>query len=181
MKVTRTRVSVFIAISLDGFIARPDGDVAWLHEVEPIAGGGDAGYGAFFDSIDVLVLGRGSFEKVLEFEWPYGTKPVIVLSKSQTEVPEALRGQVRIDESAPLELVDRVSGGRQCVPRADEPARMALDAVKDQHRTACWRGGHVRSDRRYVPVRQFQPLGAQIPPGVGRPRQMEAVEGAIRI
>ena len=94
MKVTRTRVSVFIAISLDGFIARPDGDVAWLHEVEPI---------------DVLVLGRGSFEKVLEFEWPYGTKPVIVLSKSQTEVPEALRGQVRIDESAPLELVDKLS------------------------------------------------------------------------
>jgi dihydrofolate reductase len=112
---------VFIATSLDGFIARPDGDVAWLHEVEPIAdgddvepiaGGDDGGYGEFFGSIDVLVMGRGTFEKVLEFdlpEWPYGTKPVIVLSRSLTDVPEELRGRVRIDDSEPQELVEKLS------------------------------------------------------------------------
>ena len=88
----RPKVSVFIATSVDGFIARPDGDVSWLEAGEPIGGGDDAGYGAFFSSIDVLVMGRGSFEKVLEFDpWPYGSKPVIVLSKSLTTVPDHLQ------------------------------------------------------------------------------------------
>ena len=105
----KIRVSVFIATSLDGYIARPDGDVSWLDEVEPIAGGDDAGYREFFDAIDVLVMGRGSFEKILEFDWPYGTKPVIVLSKSLTEVPEQLRDFVSIDSSTPKELVQKLS------------------------------------------------------------------------
>ena len=109
MKSTQIKVSVFIATSVDGFIARPDGDVSWLDEVEPIEDGEDAGYGEFFGSVDVLVMGRGSFEKVLEFKWPYGTMPVIVLSSSLTEVPEELRDRVRIDASAPQELVDKLS------------------------------------------------------------------------
>lgn len=104
------KVSVFIATSLDGYIARPDGDVAWLHEGEPVEDGDDMGYGALFNSVDALVMGRGSFEKVLEFEpWPYGTKPVIVLSRNQLEVPEALRDTVRIDSSSPQELVDKLA------------------------------------------------------------------------
>ena len=107
---TKLKVSVFMAISLDGFIARPDGDVAWLHEGEPIGDGEDAGYGAFFNSIDVLVMGRGSFEKVREFDpWPYGSKPVIVLSKSLTEVPEKLRDHVKIEPTSPQELVEKLS------------------------------------------------------------------------
>lgn len=110
MESPKIKVSVFIATSVDGFIARPDGDVVWLHEIEPLKGGDDAGYGELFDSIDVLVMGRGSFEKVLEFdEWPYGTKPVIVLSKSLTEVPEKLRDRVRIDSSPPQELLEKLS------------------------------------------------------------------------
>jgi dihydrofolate reductase len=109
MNSAKIQVSVFIATSLDGYIARPDGDVSWLHETEPIGGGDDAGYGVFFDSIDVLVMGRGTFEKVLEFDWPYGRKPVIVLSKSLTEAPEKLRDRVRIDASTPQELVEKLS------------------------------------------------------------------------
>ena len=106
----KIRVSVFIATSLDGYIARPDGDVSWLEDIEPLADGDDAGYGAFFGAIDVLVMGRGSFEKVLEFEgWPYGDKPVIVLSHSLTDVPEALRETVRIDSSSPQALVAKLS------------------------------------------------------------------------
>jgi dihydrofolate reductase len=107
---TKLKVSVFIATSLDGFIARPDGDIEWLHEVEQIGGGDDAGYRAFFGSIDALVMGRGSFEKVLEFDgWPYESKPVIVLSKSLTEVPDTLRDRVRINTSAPQELIEQLS------------------------------------------------------------------------
>jgi dihydrofolate reductase len=109
MKSTKPNVSVYIATSLDGYIARSDGDVAWLHETEPIGDGDDAGYGEFFDSIDALVIGRGSFEKVLEFDWPYGTKPVIVMSKSLTEVPEELRDWVRLDTSTPQELMEKLS------------------------------------------------------------------------
>ena len=106
----KINVSVFIATSLDGYIARPDGDVAWLHEIEPLAEGEDAGYGTFFGAIDVLVMGRGSFEKVLEFDpWPYGTKPVIVLSNSLTDVPETLRDTVRIDSASPQALVAKLS------------------------------------------------------------------------
>lgn len=107
---TKIKVSVFMATSLDGFIARPDGDIAWLHEVDPIGGGDDAGYGAFFNSIDVLVMGRGSFEKVMEFDpWPYGTKPVIVLSKNLKEVPEKLHDVVTIETCTPQELVEKLS------------------------------------------------------------------------
>ena len=104
------KVSVFIAASLDGYISRPDGNIDWLNEAQPIAGGDDAGYGEFFDSIDVLVMGRGTFEKVTEFaDWPYGEKPVIVLSKSLTEVPENLRKTVRIDASPPRALIEKLS------------------------------------------------------------------------
>jgi len=109
MNFAKPKISVFIATSVDGYIARPDGDISWLHEVEPIAGGGDAGYGELFDSIDVLVMGRGSFDKVLEFDWPYGTKPVMVLSKSLTEAPMELRDRVRVMASTPQELVEQLA------------------------------------------------------------------------
>src|SRR4051794_30895942 len=71
--------SVFIATSLDGFIARSDGTLDWL----PEGGGEPHGYTEFMATVDALVIGRKTFETVLSFpEWPYGTKPVIVLSSS---------------------------------------------------------------------------------------------------
>ena len=60
---TKPKVSVFIATSVDGSIARPDGDIAWLHEGEQLPDGDDAGYSDLFSAVDVLVMGRGSFEK----------------------------------------------------------------------------------------------------------------------
>jgi len=65
--------SVFIAVSLDGFIARTDGSVDWLSLVE--APGEDYGYQRFFDSIDTLVIGRSTYQLALGFEpWPYQGK-----------------------------------------------------------------------------------------------------------
>jgi len=105
-----TKVSVFIATSVDGMIARSDGDVDWLHETEPMPDGEDGGFAEMFGSVDALVMGRGTFEKVLEFDgWPYGEKPVIVLSRSLTEVPEVLRDRVQIDRSPPQELMAKLS------------------------------------------------------------------------
>jgi dihydrofolate reductase len=68
---------VFIATSLDGFIARANGDLDWL----PSGGGEPHGYDEFMATVDALVIGRKTFETVLTFDqWPYGDKPVFVLS-----------------------------------------------------------------------------------------------------
>ena len=69
------RFAIFIATSLDGFIARADGGIDWLERYH----GEDHGYGAFFAGVDALVIGRGTYDTVLGFpEWPYGDKRVIV-------------------------------------------------------------------------------------------------------
>jgi dihydrofolate reductase len=71
--------SVFIATSLDGFIARRDGTIDWLPTPPP--GGDDYGYTVFMASVDCLLMGRHTFESVRGFNpWPYGEKPVFVLS-----------------------------------------------------------------------------------------------------
>jgi dihydrofolate reductase len=101
--------SVFIATSLDGYIARTDGDVSWLDE-QPSAGEGeDFGYGEFFASVDALVMGRGTFEKIMEFDWPYEDKPLIVLSHSLQSVPESHRGRVTIEKAGPADLTGRLA------------------------------------------------------------------------
>jgi dihydrofolate reductase len=102
--------AVFIAASVDGFIARPDGDVDWLHGAEysrPDAG--DFGYGAFMRLVDFLVMGSRTFEKVRSFSpWPYGKTPVIVLSSRNLTIPTTLQGKVRAEDLEPEELVSRL-------------------------------------------------------------------------
>ena len=109
----RPQVSVFIATSLDGFISRTDGRIDWLEAQNGrVPPGEDCGYGAFYSRVDVLVLGRASFEKVLSFpEWPYGPKPVVVLSSrpEQVEVPDFLRGTVSVTDESPSGLLERLS------------------------------------------------------------------------
>ena len=71
------RVSVFVGTSLDGFIARANGDFDFLFP----SGNEPHGYDEFMATVDALVMGRHTYEKVLTFsEWPYGEKPVFVLS-----------------------------------------------------------------------------------------------------
>jgi len=80
------RASVFIATSLDGYIARPDGGLDWLPDAPE-----DHGYEAFMASVDALVIGRKTFETVQGFgSWPYGAKPVFVLSRTlrSADLPE---------------------------------------------------------------------------------------------
>jgi dihydrofolate reductase len=75
------KASVFIAASLDGFIARANGDLDWLTGVESASTSQDYGYQEFMDSVDTIVLGRNTFELVLTFDtWPYIGKKVFVLS-----------------------------------------------------------------------------------------------------
>ena len=71
------RASVFVGTSVDGFMARVDGALDFL----PPGGGEPHGYDAFIASVDALVIGRNTYEVVLAFDpWPYGDKPVFVLS-----------------------------------------------------------------------------------------------------
>lgn len=99
------KASVFIATSLDGFIARPDDDLDWL----PPGGGEEHGYEAFMATVDALVIGRRTYEKVLTFDtWPYGKKPVVVLSTRPLALapPEAV---VECRSGAPAEIVSRLA------------------------------------------------------------------------
>jgi dihydrofolate reductase len=92
---------IFIASSLDGYIARPDGDIDWLLERDDPAE--DHGYRDFIADKDVIVMGRGSYEKVVGFDpWPYD-RPVLVLSRqlAGTPVPPALEGKVRFSAATP--------------------------------------------------------------------------------
>jgi dihydrofolate reductase len=71
------KASVFVGVSIDGFMARLDGALDFL----PPGGGEPHGYEAFMASVDALVIGRKTFETVLAFDhWPYGEKPVFVMS-----------------------------------------------------------------------------------------------------
>ncbi|MFU8946516.1 dihydrofolate reductase family protein [Mycetocola zhadangensis] len=82
--------SAFLATSVDGFIAREDGGLEWL--VGRGEALGDTGYDDFFTSIEALVMGRGTYDVVKEFdEYPYAGKRVLILSSSleSTDWPDA--------------------------------------------------------------------------------------------
>ena len=82
MKRTRTwRGKVFIGTSIDGFIAREDGDIDWLVSRGELAG--DTGYDEFMTGIDAHVVGRATYDLTGSFpEWPFGDHPVLVLSRT---------------------------------------------------------------------------------------------------
>lgn len=99
------RCSVFIATSLDGFIARKNGDLDWLPGSDG-AGGEDHGYEEFFASIDTLVMGRNTYELVLTFgDWPYRGKKVVVLSSRFPGIPARLAEGIEGTSASPAELV----------------------------------------------------------------------------
>jgi dihydrofolate reductase len=101
-------VSVFIGTSLDGFIARADGDLGWL----PEGGGEPHGYNEFMASVDALVIGRMTFEKVLTFGvWPYGEKRVVVLSSRPVDLSAAHGGVVEQMAGSPADIVSRLAAG----------------------------------------------------------------------
>lgn len=97
--------SVFIGTSVDGFIARCDGSLDFL----PAGGGEPHGYHEFFNSVDALVIGRGTFETVLAFpEWPYGDKRVIVLSSRPLDLSKAPGNRVEQMQGSPREIVSQL-------------------------------------------------------------------------
>jgi len=108
---------VFIATSLDGYIARADGDIAWLTDPPPIAGHAKPpaglpmipGFEEHLASVDHLVMGRGTYEKVLTFGfWPYPQQHVIVLSRTLTTDDSRVTSATSTEEALTL-LAERGS------------------------------------------------------------------------
>ncbi|HMH32991.1 MAG TPA: dihydrofolate reductase family protein [Puia sp.] len=89
--------TVYIATSIDGYIAREDGTMDWLMDL-PNPDQSDYGFSVFLGKMDGIIMGRKSFEAVLEFnEWPYSVPvPVFVLSNSMKELPPGLPVKVEI-------------------------------------------------------------------------------------
>lgn len=100
---------VFIATSQDGFIARKDGSLDWLTGVSVT--GEDHGYNAFIDSVDGIVMGRGTFDVVTAFDpWPY-SRPVIVMSRTlrQEDLSDDLKNRVEITDETPQSIMARLA------------------------------------------------------------------------
>ena len=99
------KASVFIGTSVDGFIARLDGALDFL----PPGGGEPHGYDEFIASVDTLVIGRNTFETVLQFpEWPYGSKRVVVLSSRPVDVSGVRGDRVEQMAGSPAEIVSEL-------------------------------------------------------------------------
>ena len=99
---------VYIAVSLDGYIADSNNSIDWLHQL-PNPEGSDYGFAEFNSAIDAMLMGRTTYETVLSFDipWPYD-KPVFVLSTTLTTVPEELRGQVEIINGTMPDVLARI-------------------------------------------------------------------------
>ncbi len=99
---------VFIAKSLDGYIAGKNGELDWLHAI-PNPTNNDMGYTALMEEIDAIVMGRTTFETVLGFgiEWPYH-KHVFVLSNTLKEVPEELNKKVSLTNGTPHKILNKI-------------------------------------------------------------------------
>lgn len=100
------KISVFIAASVDGFIARLDGSLDWLTDGKDADKNEDYGYQELMDTVDVLVMGRNTYETVVSFDsWPYGEKSVVVLSSRPVAIPEDLSKTVESLSASPRQVV----------------------------------------------------------------------------
>jgi dihydrofolate reductase len=100
------KVSVFIATSVDGFIARPDGRLDWL----PADGGEPHGYDEFMATVDAVVIGRKTFETVQSYAtWPYEQRLVVVLSTHLTAVQVPDGAVCEVMAGTPNQIVANLS------------------------------------------------------------------------
>src|SRR5260370_25852479 len=98
-------ISIFVGARVDGFIARPNGDLDFL----PPGGGEPHGYNEFIATVDAIVIGRKTFETVLAMEdWPYADKRVVVLSTRPVDLSGA-GGVVEQMGGPPADIVSQLA------------------------------------------------------------------------
>lgn len=100
----KRKVKVYIAASLDGYIAHSDGNIDWLDSVS--RPDEDYGYAAFIKTIDTVIMGRKTYEKVLSFggDFPHAGRDCFVLTRTE-RTPD---GQVRFYSGSPEKLLDQI-------------------------------------------------------------------------
>lgn len=95
----------YVAMSLDGYIATPDGGVEWLAPFEE--GSEDYGYEDFYSGIGAVIMGSRTYEQTLTFgKWPYGSMPCWVFS-SQQGLP--MQPGVRVTNGSPLRAAEEIA------------------------------------------------------------------------
>lgn len=119
------RVRVFIACSLDGFIAGPGDDLSWL----PPPGDDDFGHGAFMAAVGAILMGRRTYDVVTGFDaWPYGLVPLLVATtRALTPAVPSVRA---VSGSIASLIHDALAaaGGRDVYIDGGDLIRQALDA-----------------------------------------------------
>jgi dihydrofolate reductase len=150
--LARPTVCVYIAVSLDGYIARADGRIDWLDAMQ--RPGEDYGYTEFFAAIDAIVLGRVTYDQVLTFgDWPFAGRQVVVL----THRPLASKHDERGHDGAlgPLLRSLAAAGARRVYLDGGEAIRQGLsgDLVDEMTLSAvpCLRGEGRRLFQRGLP------------------------------
>lgn len=100
------KISLYIAASLDGYIARPDGDTSWLQDERYTLEGEDFGYNSFLQTIDTTLMGNHTYQDILGFEgpFPYQGKTNYVFSRSSHPDTE----YVRFVQQDPVGFVQRL-------------------------------------------------------------------------
>jgi dihydrofolate reductase len=99
--------SVYIGTSLDGFIARENGDIDWL--VQFADEKAVEAYEEFINRIDAIVIGRGTFEKIMTFpSWPY-KQAAFLLSSSIKKVPDSIKDKITLLSMKPGEVMTYLS------------------------------------------------------------------------
>ncbi|USD38346.1 dihydrofolate reductase family protein [Ferrimonas sp. SCSIO 43195] len=100
--------TVYLGVSLDGYIADRQGGLEWLHSI-PNPNHDDFGFADFMARVDALVMGRNTFDTVLGFDcpWPYN-KPVFVVSRTLTSVPDHLSDRVQLIQGEPVQICNEL-------------------------------------------------------------------------
>lgn len=97
------KTTAYIGTSLDGFIARKDGEIDWLIQFDnPEI---NQSYTEFISDIDAIVIGRGTFEKVLTFPTWFYKQKIFVLSNQIKQIPDELKEMVTVLAMEPKELL----------------------------------------------------------------------------
>lgn len=136
-------VRVYLACSLDGFVAGPEHDLEWLHETVPDAPPADPGalgFEAFLGECGAMLMGRTTYDVVRGFgAWPYGELPVHVATHRplDPEPPATVRA-VAGSIDALLDEALAVAGGRDVYLDGGALVRSALDADRIDELVITW-------------------------------------------
>lgn len=192
----KPKTSVFIATSLDRYIARTDGNLDWLDAAQAtVPAGEDCGYQSLIQPVDVLIMGRRTYEKVLSFgTWPYGQPAVIILSSTAISFSDSIPDTVtQSSEARTHSAIGSGSGFHENTtqkkhPGSWSPSRKAkiclneIDAINANQFFVIERDGLLGDEARFKTIMKSDLRGAtEIQdenglPAKGLPMHIQSVE-----